>query len=53
MRKRRYTEEQIVQILKEGESGLAVTDVCRKFGVSEATFSAGRQRMSGLGQLKL
>jgi putative transposase len=32
-----YKEEQIIRILKEVESGISVTEVCRKYGVSEQT----------------
>ncbi len=38
MRKSKFTESQIVGILAEGESGLAVGDVCRKHGISNATY---------------
>jgi transposase-like protein len=33
----RYKEEQIIRILKEVESGIGVTEVCRKYGVAEQT----------------
>ncbi len=33
----RYTEEQVIRILKELESGSSIADVCRKYGVSEQT----------------
>jgi putative transposase len=48
VRKKRYTEEQIFQILKEGESGLQVTDLCRKYGVSEATYFRWKSKYSGM-----
>jgi hypothetical protein len=41
MRKSNYTEEQIAFALKQAELGTAVAEVCRKMGVSEATFFAG------------
>jgi len=39
MRKSKFTESQIVAILAEGESGLAVGDLCRNYGISNATYS--------------
>ena len=38
MRKRRFTEKQIVQTLKQVEGGRQVKDVCRELGISEATY---------------
>ena len=38
MKQKRYSEEQIIHILKEAEAGMPVADVCRKHGVSDASF---------------
>ena len=41
MRKSRFTETQIVKILKEVEGGRQVKEVCREYGVSDATYTTG------------
>ena len=38
MARKRYTEEQIVHILKEASAGLPISELCRKYGISDATF---------------
>jgi putative transposase len=44
----RYKEEQIIRILKEVESGISVTEVCRKYGVAEQTVYRWRSKYGGL-----
>jgi putative transposase len=44
----RYKEEQIIRILKEGESGTTVAEVCRKYAVSEQTVYRWRSKYSGI-----
>jgi len=46
--KKRFTEEQIIAVLKEAESGVHPTEVCRKAGVSLHTYYAWRKRFGGL-----
>lgn len=48
MRKSRYTEEQIIGALKEHAAGLSAGELCRKYGVSDATFYKWRSRYGGM-----
>ncbi len=47
MKKSRFTEEQIVFALKQAELGTSVPDVCRKLGISDATFYTWRKKKYG------
>ena len=48
MRKSKFTDEQIIAILAEQERGMATSDVCRRHGVSSATFYKWKAKFGGL-----
>jgi putative transposase len=48
MKKSNFTESQIAFILKQAEDGTAISEVCRKAGISDATFYNWRKKYSGL-----
>ena len=48
MRRSRFSESQIIGMLKEQEAGLATADVCRKYGLSPATFYKLKAKFGGL-----
>ena len=48
MARKRYTEEQIIAVLKEAEAGAKTSELCRKDGVSEATFYKWKAKYAGL-----
>lgn len=53
MKKSKYTEEQILFALKQGEAGQPVGDICRQIGISEATFYVWKKRYANLGILEV
>jgi putative transposase len=48
MKKSRYTEEQIIGILKQHEAGVKTGDVCREHGISAATFYGWKSKFGGM-----
>jgi putative transposase len=48
MKRKRYSEEQIISILKENEAGVAVRDLVRKYGVSEQSIYRWRAKYGGM-----
>ena len=49
MKRKRYTDEQVAFALRQAEGGTPVAEVCRKMGVSEATFFRWKKRFAGMG----
>ena len=48
MKRRRFSEEQVIGVLKENEAGAKVDDVCRRHGISPATFYLWRKKFGGM-----
>ncbi|WP_250866467.1 transposase [Caballeronia sp. INSB1] len=46
--KKRFTEEQIIGVLKEGETGLKPAELCPKHGISEATYYSWKAKSGGM-----
>lgn len=49
MKQGKYSEEQIVKILKEADAGIKVSDLCRKYGFSDATYYNWKAKYGGMG----
>ena len=48
MKRSRFTEEQIIGVLKEHQAGLSAAELCRKHGISDATFYNWRSKYDGM-----
>ena len=48
MKRSRFSEEQIIGILKEHQAGLGAKELCRKYGISDATFYKWRSKYGGM-----
>jgi len=48
MRRKRFSPEHIIRILKDAEAGLKIIDICRKYGISDQSFYNWRNKYSGM-----
>ena len=48
MRKKRFTEQQIIKVLKQVEGGRSAADVCREYGISQATYYNWKAKYGGM-----
>ena len=48
MKKKRFSEEQIIGFLREADAGLAVKELCRKYGFSEASYYGWKAKFGGI-----
>jgi putative transposase len=48
MKRSRFSDEQIIAVLKENEAGIRVDELCRRHGISPATFYAWRKKLGGM-----
>jgi len=53
MKRKRYTEEQIIYALRQAEAGVTPSEICRTMGVSEQTFYTWKKKYKGLGVSEL
>ena len=53
MKKSRFTEEQVLAILKEQDGGTKVADICRKHGITDATFHNWKNKYNGMSSQEL
>ena len=53
MKRSKFTEDQIAFALKQNELGTSVNEVCRKMGISDATFYVWKKKASGIGPSEL
>ena len=48
MQRKKYTEEQVIQILKEGKAGTPVSELCRKYGMCDASYYTWKAKYAGM-----
>jgi putative transposase len=53
MKKKRFNEEQIIAILREGEAGLPIADLSRKYGIGQSTYFTWKSKYAGMNTSEL